>query len=229
MTQKPSLRVAVYYAPAADDPLWIAGCRWLGRDPENGEAHQPPEVVSDPTLIADPSGYGFHGTLKPPMRLAEGVTYDDFVTGVRRLAQGLIPFAMPRLSVQNLHGFLAVRESAPSPELQALSDIVVAHLDAFRAPLSDADLARRRKSGLSESEEAMLARWGYPYVFQLWRFHLTLSRRLDEGEMARLKPAAEAFFATALDRSRLCDSLAVYTQAESGAPFTLSARLPFGG
>ncbi|MCB8880391.1 DUF1045 domain-containing protein [Acidisoma cellulosilytica] len=229
MNLAPGFRVAVYYAPDRIDPLWTAGCQWLGRDPESGAAFQPPEAVTAPDLIKDPSGYGFHGTLKPPMRLAEGLTYAAFVDSVQTLARGLKPFAMPRLSVQNLHGFIAVRDAEPSPDLQALADIVVAQLDDWRAMPSEAELAKRRKAGLSAAQEAMLTRWGYPYVFQLWQFHLTLSRRLDETEMTRLLPAAEAFFAPALAHKRVCNSLAVYIQPESGAPFTLSARIPFEG
>ena len=229
MSATPGFRVAVYYAPDSDDPLWTAGCRWLGRDPESGETFEPPEAVTDAGLIADPSSYGFHGTLKPPMRLAAGHGYEAFLEAVRSFAQGLKPFAMPPLSVQNLHGFLAVREAEPSPELQAVADVAVASLDSWRASPGEAELARRRKAGLSAPEEAMLTRWGYPYVFQLWRFHLTLTRKLDEAEMARLKPAAEAFFAAALTRPRRFDSLAVYTQPASGAPFDLSARIPLGG
>ena len=136
---------------------------------------------------------------------------------------------MPRLSVQNLDGFLAVREAAPSPELQAIADVAVASLDHCRALPSDAELTRRRKAGLSDAEEAMLTRWGYPYVFQLWRFHLTLSRRLQEREMARLLPAARDWLAEALERPRVFNSLAIYTQGQSGSPFRLSMRIPLGG
>jgi len=222
-------RVAVYYAPDGDDPLWRAGCRWLGRDPETGERFDLPAAVTQPDLISDPAGYGFHGTLKPPMRLAEGMTYEAFVTAVEKLAQGLKPFAMPRLTVQNLDGFLAVREAEPSPELHAIADVAVASLDHCRALPSEAELVKRRKAGLSVTEEAMLTRWGYPYVFQLWRFHLTLSRRLEASEMARLLPKAEAWFAEAMERPRIFNSLAIYTQSESGAPFALSTRVPLGG
>ncbi len=229
MTKASGFRVAVYYAPDRDDPLWSAGCRWLGRDPESDARFPLPEALADSGLIQDPAGYGFHGTLKPPMRLAVGLSYEGFLDAVRHLAQGLRPFAMPRLSVQNLHGFLAVREAEPSPDLQAIADVTVASLDDWRTLPNDTELARRRKAGLSAPEEAMLSRWGYPYVFQLWRFHLTLTRRLDETEMARLKPAAEAWFAAALAKPRACNSLAVYTQPNSGAPFTLSARVPLGG
>jgi hypothetical protein len=46
--------------------------------------------------------------------------------------------------------------------------------------------------------------------------------------MASLKPAAEAWFAPALDTSRHFKSLSVYTQAEPGTPFILSARVQLG-
>ena len=43
-----------------------------------------------------------------------------------------------------------------------------------------ADLERRRKSGLSERHDTYLVRWGYPYIFDEFRFHLTLSNKLED-------------------------------------------------
>lgn len=222
-------RVAVYYAPEADDPLWAAGNRWLGRDPETGTTLAGPDGIGIPKLTDEPAGYGLHATLKPPMRLAPGTRYEDFAAAVCELAEGLTAFPLPALAVQNLDGFLALREQAPSPELQALADSAVASLDGFRQQPEAEELARRRRHGLSEAEEAMLERWGYPYVFQLWRFHITLSRRLTEDEMARARPIAEAYFAPALARPRQVSSLAVFTQAAAGAPFRIAQRFRLRG
>jgi hypothetical protein len=228
MSDSSPYRVAVYYAPEASDPLWTAGTTWLGRDPESRAVlNQPPGIGTE--LTAEAAGYGLHGTLKPPMRLAPGRSFVDFVSAVADLACSLNAFAMPPLSVQILQGFLAIRETAPSPDLQALSDVTVATLDPFRASLSATELEKRRRHGLRAAEEAMLARWGYPYVFQRWQFHLTLSRRLTEAEAAALRPVAEAYFAPALNARRLCRSLALFTQEAPGAPFRLAERLPFGG
>lgn len=221
-------RVAVYYAPEADDPLWEAGTQWLGRDPETGRSLPQPEGLAA-EMTAEAAGYGLHGTLKPPMRLATGRDFSGFLGAAEALAKALRAFPMPPLSVQILHGFLAVREKEPSAELQALADVTVATLDDFREPSSEADLARRRRHGLTPPEDAMLQRWGYPYVFQLWRFHLTLSRRLSEAEAALWQPRAASYFAAALDRPRSCRSLAVFTQEAPGAPFALARRLAFGG
>jgi hypothetical protein len=204
-------RVAVYYAPERDDPLWEAGNRWLGRDPETGTMLDRPEHIGIANLTDEPAVYGLHATLKPPMRLAPGTHYEDFAAAVAELAAGLTAFSLPPLAVTNLDGFLALREQQPSSDLQALADSTVATLDGFREQPEAAELARRRRHGLTEAEETMLERWGYPYVFQLWRFHITLSRRLDAAEMARARPIAEAYFAAALARPRRVPSVAVFT------------------
>lgn len=48
MSMPGSFRVAVYYAPETDDPLWAAGNRWLGRDPETGATLTPPDGIDIP-------------------------------------------------------------------------------------------------------------------------------------------------------------------------------------
>ncbi len=221
------MRVAVYYAPEVSDPLWRAGCAWLGRDPETGAAVRQPKVAGIAEMTAGPRVYGFHCTLKPPMRLA--TAYDAFLADARAVAASLAPFALPALAVADLSGFLAVREASPCPALRAVADACVAGLDAHRAAADAAELARRRGAGLPAAQEAMLARWGYPHVFETWFFHMTLTRRLSDTERAAVRPAAEAWFAGTLAGGRRVDALCVYTQREAGAPFLLAERLRFGG
>jgi putative phosphonate metabolism protein len=226
MTAPSTFRVAVYYAPELDDPLWAAGNRWLGRDPETGATLAQPVATDIPNLTDEPALYGLHATLKPPMRLAAGTRYEAFAETVAALAAGLKAFPLPPLAVENLDGFLALREQEPSPDLQALADSAVARLDGFREQPEAAELARRRRHGLSEAEDAMLERWGYPYVFQLWRFHITLSRRLDDAEMTKARTLTEAYFAEPLAFSRRVSSLAVFTQRAAGQPFLVAQRFP---
>ena len=226
MTLPSSFRVAVYYAPDLDDPLWAAGNRWLGRDPETGAVLSRPPGIDIPDLVDEPALYGLHATLKPPMRLAPGTRYEDFAAAVAALAASVGAFWLPPLAVENLDGFLALREQEPSPRLQALADNAVAGLDSFRAQPEAEELARRRRHGLTAAEDAMLERWGYPYVFQLWRFHITLSRRLDEAEMAKARSIAAAYFAKALGYSRRVSSLVIFTQRAAGQPFLVAQRFP---
>ena len=221
------VRVAAYYAPEIDDPLWAAGCAWLGRDPETGAALAQPAVAGLAAITADARLYGFHATLKAPMRLA--TRWSALLADAERLAGRLGPFWLPPLRVANLSGFLALRETAPSPALQAFADGCIEGLDAHRAPLSPEELARRRAARLDPDEDAMLLRWGYPSAFATWRLHMTLSCRLDDAERERVGAAAEAWFGTALAASRRVTSLCLFTQAAPGAPFMLAERLPLRG
>jgi hypothetical protein len=163
------------------------------------------------------------------MRLAPGLDWPDLEAGAAELAEGIAPFDLPPLAVADLAGFLALREMAPSPSLQALADLCVAGLDRFRAPADPAELARRRRAGLSTAQEAMLRRWGYPYVFSTWFFHMTLTRRLGPEERARYRLAAERHFAPALAEARRIGDISLCVQIGPGHPFRLSARLPLGG
>lgn len=220
-------RVAVYYAPALSDPLWPAACAWLGRDPETAATLPQPDLPDIHAVTADARLYGFHCTLRPPMRLR--TNYQAFVDDAATLARGLAPFAMPRLHVADLSGFLAVQEAEPCPALRALADACVAGTDRHRAPPDEAELARRRKGGLSAAREANLLRWGYPGVFDEWRFHMTLTRRLTDAERAVFLPSARAHLAGALPHPRRVEDVCVFTQAGPGAAFTIAERLPMRG
>lgn len=221
------MRVAVYYAPDPADPLWRAGCAWLGRDPETGAAPQQPDLPGIAEVTAEPRLYGLHCTLKAPIRLAS--SYPAFRADVAALANTIRPFELPPLAVADLSGFLALRETRSSPELQALADACVAWLDPHRLPPEAAELARRRQHGLSPARDALLERWGYPGVFNHWRFHMTLTRRLTPAEHAAYRPAAERYLERALAHPRRVDALCLFTQAEPGAPFLIGERIALGG
>jgi putative phosphonate metabolism protein len=222
-------RVALYWAPETDDPLHGLASRWLGRDAATGEALRQPEVerVDLAEITADPSGYGFHATLKPPFRLRGG--YADMRAATAALCARVAPFDLPPLAVRDLKGFLALRETAPCMPLQALCDAAVEALDPFRAPPDEAEIARRRRSGLTPAQDALLMRWGYPYVFGEFFFHLTLTRRLAPAERAAVLPAVTAFLGDAPARSRRVVSVCLFTQNEPGAPFLIAERLPLRG
>jgi putative phosphonate metabolism protein len=220
------MRVAVYYAPPANDPLWQLGCQWLGRDPETGKPLAQPDVPGLHELTADPMLYGFHATLKPPMALRPGATWDTVVTAAVDLAASVAAFPLPRLEVADLHGFLALRDAEPSRELQALADACVAGLDHLREPPSEAELARRRRAKLTPEQDAMLVRWGYPYVFETWFFHMTLTRRLSPEEREAVFPRARDYFAETLKAPRVVREICLFTQEAPGAEFILAERLP---
>lgn len=222
-------RVALYYAPLPDDPLTRLGSAWLGRDPVTNAPVPQPDIPGILEFTAEPRLYAFHATLKPPMRLADGTTWWDFRGAVRAAAARIAPFDMPPLAVMDLRGFLAIRETKPSAALQAFADACVADLDPFRAPPSEAELSRRRRASLTPEQDAMLQRWGYPYVFGAWLFHMTLTRRLTDTEKTAVLPSATAWFAPALAQPRRVEDVCLFTQSATNAPFVLAERIPLRG
>ncbi len=202
---------------------------WLGRDPESGAPAPQPDIKGIADVTAEPRQYGFHATLKPPMWLQRGTRWNDLRNAADELAAGIAAFNLPPLTVADVHGFLALRETEPSPQLQALADLCVAWLDGFRAAPSEAELARRRRAGLSAAQDAMLRRWGYPYVFGAWFFHMTLTRRLNADERALYQPAAEHHFTRALLEVRRVTEICLFTQTDAEGPFRLAERLKLRG
>lgn len=227
-------RYAIYWAPPRDHPLWHAGCAWLGRDPETGETFPPPlldglDRARHAAITADPARYAWHATLKPPFRLAAGETEASLDAAIGRFAATRSAFPAPTLAVNVLSGFLAVTPVAPSPMLDALAAECVAAFDPFRAPPDRGELARRRRAGLSARQESLLARWGYPYVMEEFRFHLTLTARLPVEEAERLRRGLGRRLAAALSEPVAIDAIALYAERAPGTPFILLRRYAFGG
>jgi hypothetical protein len=225
----PDARVGIYYCPREDDPLYAAGASWLGRDPSRINLATQPAISGIEEVTAEARGYGFHATLKPPMRLAAGCNWYGLLTATHELAERIAPFELPPLAVTDLHGFLALRETEPCTPLQSLADACVEQLDGYRATPSEAELARRRKARLTVAQEAMLVRFGYPYVLETWFFHMTLTRRLSADEHLIWRPEAERFFTAAATGNRPVTDICLFTQSEPGAPFVIAARVALRG
>ena len=91
----------------------------------------------------------------------------------------------------------------------------VRDLDEFRAPAGEAELARRRKAGLSARQEALLTQWGYPYVFEEFRFHLTLSGRLPEEDVRGWTDTLQGYLPN-LPASFVVDQIALCAERQDG-------------
>lgn len=187
---KDILRYAVYFAPEEGSDWAEFGASWLGWDAAKGQACPHPVYPACADLpIAEltktPRKYGFHGTLKPPFKLAEGQNVEDVHAALQHLAQHSKGFDIPAITLRSIGGFLAVVPAAPSPELAELASHCVKDLDHLRAPASPQELDRRRAAKLSAAQDRNLIRWGYPYVFDEFRFHLTLTGRLEPAMAER--------------------------------------------
>jgi hypothetical protein len=123
-----------------------------------------------------------------------------------------------------LKGFLALCTPEPVPALHDLADDCVRAFDRFRAPSSESELAKRRKAGLSPAQEAYLTRWGYPYLFDQFTLHVTLSQRLDDATRARLQARLEADLKDILAEDYAVTDLALFEEPTPDAPFMLRRR-----
>ncbi|GAA3867051.1 DUF1045 domain-containing protein [Celeribacter arenosi] len=175
-------RFAVYYVPPTG-PFADFAARWLGWDAVTGRDMVHPDMDGLPLPVSDitatPRKYGFHGTIKPPFRLADGSSRARLESDLGRLAARLKPVECEALQLHRLGGFLALVPTGNTRDLAALAAEVVMGLDAHRRPAPPEELARRRARGLSADQESNLVEWGYPYVLDAFQFHLTLSGELD--------------------------------------------------
>ena len=209
-------RYAIYYAPR-EGPFAFRANEWLGREPGNRRDLPQPVLsgIGDPhDITAEPRRYGFHGTIRAPFRPAEGVGEDQIRATVASLAARLAPVTCAGLQVDTLHGFIALTPTSCEAALLDLGATVVEATDHLRAPLGAAEIARRRPERLSPRQRELLDRWGYPHVMEEFRFHLTLTDRLDEPEPVRA--ALEAHFAPVLPRPFVIEDLCLFGEDGSG-------------
>lgn len=220
------MRHAIYYTPDPASDFHVLGSRWSGRDAVRGAqcGPQPDPRLED--ITEEARRYGFHGTLKPPFRMKDGTSFATLEVATRRIAQQHTTFAAGLLSLQDVDGFLALVVNDGSTALDELAADSVRYLDDFRVPASDTELARRRAAGLTERQDANLLRWGYPYVFDDYRFHITLTRRLSQDERDWVMPLAKTHFASVLDKPFVFDALSIVTEPADGQPFMVEMRLP---
>lgn len=184
-------RYAIYFAPEPGSRLAAFGNGWLGIDPASGQSVPPlqvPAISMDERsqLIQAPARYGFHGTLKPPFALAEGKDEAALSQAVENLAGTIKGFTLPPFQLRALGNFIALMPAMDSAPLADLAAACVRQLDDFRGPQSAAMIARRRQAGLSQRQESLLQSWGYPYVMEEFRFHLTLTGKCPPDQMPRL-------------------------------------------
>ena len=175
-------RFAIYYLPP-EGALADFGASWLGWDVVRGVEAAQPDLPGLHDITMTPRKYGFHATLKPPFRLKDGYALGDLTATASDMAARLAPALCDGLDLTALGRFLALTPRGDADALQRVAETCVRDLDTFRAPASEAELERRRKAGLSPRQEVLLAQWGYPYVMEEFRFHMTLTCRLPKDRI----------------------------------------------
>jgi putative phosphonate metabolism protein len=221
-------RYAIYYASPLDSALNRFGADLLGYDAWTSANLPFPndvlERVADWREVSeDPRKYGFHATLKAPMTLADGKSETELLAACADFARQAGPIPIIKPVVSSISSFIAVTPAETSEQLQQLAADCVRAFDGFRAPLTTEDRARRRPDMLTPRQRDHLDRWGYPYVMEEFRFHMTLTGRLDATRREPiLKMLQERFSATRIERI-VIDRIALFRQDDSASRFTIIA------
>lgn len=216
-------RFAIYFAPAATSNLWERAATWLGRDAADGALFHGPVAGIDRSrllnLTQSANRYGFHATIKAPMKLAGGRTEAELRAALASFASQQQPIELGSLQLAALGGFLALTLADENAALQAFAAQVVEAFDIFRAPMSARERATRVAADLSARQLELLDRRGYPYVFEQFLFHMTLTDRLVETDAAEITTAARTWFGPVLDEPIVLDRLSLFHEDEAGKPF----------
>lgn len=212
-------RYAIYFT-APSGPLAKFGAAWLGWDVATGQDVEHPDLEALPKpasqLTATPQKYGFHGTLKPPFQLAENTNANMLAAATADLATALAPVTLEGLTVSCLGSFLALTPLGDTAALSELAASVVSTLDPFRRPPSEGELARRRRRRLSPRQDQNLMQWGYPYVMDDFRFHLTLTDCLKRDELSQTQIALNAALADLLPAPFIIGDLTLVGEDNNG-------------
>jgi putative phosphonate metabolism protein len=225
------LRYAIYHTPDRRHPLTGVAAHWLGRDafgalvPEPAQPSQWPQAQQK-LLVGDPARYGFHATLKAPFSLAAHRSEAEFTSAFSRLRGNGADLVIPSLELRQIDGFFALVPAKTVSAIQDFAALVVRQFDEFRAPLTPAEIARRNPDKLSANQRTHLDNWGYPYVFEEFFFHMTLTSRVPPEKASLVRSVLEKHFADFIGKPHWIDHIALFVEPAPGSDFSVhSLRL----
>lgn len=224
-----SARYALYFSPVTNTPLAAFGAAALGRSAtqprlsNGGSPH--PDKARWLALTESPAHYGFHATLKAPFELRSGMSIEALVRELKQFTSELSPIPLEELAPRQLSGFAALTLASQPAALRILAQKAVEAFEPYRHPLSDADIRRRKQQSLTERQTQLLEQFGYPYVDDEFRFHMTLTGRLNEqdGDYVEWLKTLYHQFVTS---PPMLDQIAIYSQVDRQSPFVKMISCP---
>jgi hypothetical protein len=226
-------RYGVYYAPERGGALDRFGAAWLGRDNETGLPVPPVLPGALPpdewrAATESPRRYGFHGTLMPPFTPLPDINEAGIIARLVSLAGALPPFDLASLSVRVIGTFLAL-VPAEQVRLGEVAEACLRAMTPLRVPATSEENEARRSPNLTPAQNRLLDEWGYPYVLSEFRFHMTLTGRVEDSDRrARLADILSGLAAPVTGRPRPVRELCLFHQPDRSAPFRLIHRARLG-
>lgn len=219
-------RYAIFYTPPAG-PFADLMAAWLGWNSASGQTIAPPVVagLDVAKLTARPRKYGFHATMKAPFHLVRTATHQALIDALETFTHRHAPVKLGAIELNAVNGFLALRPLSEPTALRELAAEVVTKLDGFRAPLTPDDIARRRRSRLTARQDQQMLNWGYPFVFDDFQFHMTLTGQLRRNAEKTTLEQVHGLIAPALPSELQIDALTLMGQDATGM-FHQICRMP---
>ena len=179
-------RVAIYFLPKKNSSLENFGKNLLGRDINKKKkislTRRQKYFINRGFTYFDelkdyfeqPAKYGFHATLKAPFRLKRNVKTKNFYDVISHIAAQHSRFKIKGLKIVYSKKFTFITSRKPNKLLRNLENDLVKHLDTFRAELNKTEIKKRIPDSLTFKQNKYLKEWGYPFVFDQFKFHMTL-------------------------------------------------------
>jgi hypothetical protein len=227
-------RYAIYFVPAEDANLYRFGASILGYDCYTGEETPfASDLEIDPKvwteLTEDPRRYGFHATLKAPFYLSPSCTEAQLSNAVANFAAIARTASTFKPTIRLLKDFIAIVPRRRQSTIDKLASDCVTLFDAYRAPMSPQERARRVATGLNAGQIGHLDRWGYPYLFEDFRFHMTLTGRISIERRDVVMAALEKLFARSCgDMPITIDRLTLLRQDSPQSRFRVISHAKIG-
>lgn len=212
-------RYAIYYTPPPG-AFAAFGASWLGWDAITGDTRDHPDIAPLPldisTITKRPRKYGFHATLKPPFHLADAVTEAELRDAIADLTCGLQKVTLEGLALARMGRMLALRPTNENRELNRLAAEIVQKLDRFRSPPDEQEITRRLKPHFSDRHRELLATWGYPYVLDEFRFHMTLTGALRPEYIDAVQTALSKAVLPLIPQPFVINEISLFGEREDG-------------
>ena len=229
-------RYAVYFSPEPGTPLDAFAQQWLGPDDNTttrqrtfvpvveGMAPDRVRALTDSTWR-----YRFHGTLKPPFELNPASSREALMAAAHIFAKGMAPIELPSFELATIGKFIALTPIKSSGALENLAGQCVRVFESFRVPPSAETMAHYMRNKLTVHQTQMLEHWGYPYVMEEFRLHISLTDRIDDAtERAAVMKVLQHMTAAVVNKPIVLREITVFFQTERDQPMVILDRIPFG-
>lgn len=219
------MRAAIYFTPDKNNPLISHAAQWLGWDAFRAKPVSC-LIKRDERWVVAPSHYGFHATMKAPFHLHESTRLQDIDEALAIFCSKTPAILLPALKITKISNFFALVPEQQTDELLEVASKTVRFFEAFRAALTEQDIKKRNPHLLDEQQYQYLMDYGYPHIFERFRFHMTLTGAIPLTEQDKVEAILNDYFQKFLSAPFSLNGLGIFVEASNQTPFYCHSYYP---